>query len=56
MQRQLMTLPDHEFQYSGNNNYKVKCNLTTGEFYTRVWTLGKVSYYECPCCGGKCKK
>jgi hypothetical protein len=55
MQKQLMTLPDHEFHYVGSSNYYIKCNLEQGNFYSSVWKRTG-EYYRCPCCGGSCKK
>jgi len=49
------TIPNHEFKYAGNGIYKVKCNIEQGNFYTSVWRNGKIDWYICPCCGGRCK-
>lgn len=46
---------NHKFIKKNDNNYEVKCLVTTGSFYTSVWRKGLIKQNICPCCGEEVK-
>jgi len=36
-----------------NGEWKIMCKYTTGEFYTKLWTLHPLTHNYCLCCNAR---